>query len=64
LRRGGSCRSSGVIVAAHILPVRAKFGTVALKILLICTDIGLVVFDVAPVLRTITLFGIAGIVAR
>jgi hypothetical protein len=64
LRRRAPRRRSGVIVAAQILPVGAKVGPVTRKILLISTDIGLVALNVAPVLGTITLFGIAVVVAR
>jgi hypothetical protein len=46
------------------LSVRTKFGPVTRKILLICTDIGLVALNVALVLRTITLVGTTIGVAR
>jgi hypothetical protein len=52
------------LVAAHVLPVGAKVRPVSRKIFLISTDIGLVALNVAPVLRTITLVGIAVVVAR
>ena len=52
------------VVAAQVLPVRTKVGPVSRKVLLISTNIGSVAFDVALVLRTITLIGIAIGVAR
>jgi len=47
------------MVAAQVLLVRTKVGTVSRKILLIGTNVSLVTFDVALVLRAITLVGTA-----
>ena len=56
--RGGPRRRSGAIVAAQVLLVRTKVSPIPRKILLINTNVGLVTFDVALVLRAITLGGV------